>query len=70
MECKNKRNTSNNSGNWNHLIIIQKIPEQHTRKARNQRTTENNHIGHGTNTSESTNVKVQYNRFNNGTRFI
>ena len=35
------------------IIIIQKIPEQHTRKARNQGTTETNHIGHSTHTSES-----------------
>ena len=37
-------------GNWNHLKIIQKIPEQHTGKARNQGTTENSHIGHCTHT--------------------
>jgi hypothetical protein len=59
VECINKSDTSNNKGNWNHLKIIQKIPEQHTGKARNQGTTENSHIGHCTHTSESTNVKVQ-----------
>jgi hypothetical protein len=46
-------------GNWNNLKIIQKIPEQHTRKAQNQGTTENSHIGHGTHTLESSKVKVQ-----------
>jgi hypothetical protein len=30
VECKNKSDASNNWGNWNHLKIIQKIPEQHT----------------------------------------
>jgi hypothetical protein len=34
VECKNKRDT--NIGNWNHLKIIKKIPEQHTRKVRKQ----------------------------------
>jgi hypothetical protein len=29
-------------------------------KARNQGTTKNSHIGHGTHTWESTNVKVEY----------
>ena len=44
MEDKNKSDTSNNRGNWNHLKIIQKIPEQHTTKAQNQGTAENSHI--------------------------
>ena len=30
---KNKSDTNNNKGNWNHLKIIQKIPEQNTGKA-------------------------------------
>jgi hypothetical protein len=38
--------------------IIQKIPEQHTGKARNQGTTENSHTGHDKRASECTNVKV------------
>jgi hypothetical protein len=50
VERKNKCDTSNNKKNWNHLTIIQKIPEQHNRKARNQKTTENSHIGHCTHT--------------------
>lgn len=39
--------------------IIQKISEQHTWKARHQRTTENIHTGHSTRTSESINGKEQ-----------
>jgi len=50
---------SNNKGNWNHLKIIQKMPEQYTGKALNQGTTENNHMGHCTHASGSSNVKVQ-----------
>jgi hypothetical protein len=60
VECKNKCGTSNNMGNWNILKIIQKVPEQRTRKAQNQGTTENSHIGHCTHTWESINIKVQY----------
>jgi len=56
----NNNNTSNNRGDWNHLKVIQKIREQHTRKTRSQGPTENSHIGHCTHTSESTNVKVQW----------
>jgi hypothetical protein len=33
VECKNKSDTNNNRGNWNHVKIIQKIPEPHTGKA-------------------------------------
>jgi enoyl reductase-like protein len=40
-------------------INVQKIPEQHTGKARNQGTTQNSHIGRCTYTAESTNAKVQ-----------
>jgi hypothetical protein len=58
VECKKKDNTRNNRGNWNYLKIMYKMPEQHTRKAQNQGTAENSHIGDGTNTLESTNVKV------------
>ena len=49
--------TSNIRGNWNHLKIIQKIPEQQTGKERH--TTKNSQIGHCTCTLESINVKVQ-----------
>jgi hypothetical protein len=56
---KNKGDTSNNWSDWNYFKIIHKIREQHSRKPRSQRTTENSHIGHCTHTSESANVKSQ-----------
>jgi len=34
VECEIKSDTSNNRGNWNHLKIIQTVPQQHTEKAR------------------------------------
>ena len=43
VECKSRSDTSNNRGNWNHLKIIQKIPEQHTGRSPHQGTTENFH---------------------------
>jgi hypothetical protein len=46
-------------GNWNHIKIIQKIPEQRTGKSRNQETTENSHIGQGTHTAESIHLKLR-----------
>jgi hypothetical protein len=47
--AKNRSDTSNNGGKWNHFKLIPKIPEQQTWKARNQGcTTENSHIGHCT----------------------
>ena len=48
MVCKSKSYASNKRGNWNHLTIIQKIPEQHNKKAQNQQTTENGHIANCT----------------------
>jgi hypothetical protein len=42
VEYKNKSDRANR----NHLKITQKIPEQHTGKARNQGTTENRHTWH------------------------
>jgi hypothetical protein len=59
VECKNKGDASNNRSSWNHFKILQKIPEQQTRKARYQGTAENSHIGHSTHTSESANVEAQ-----------
>jgi len=44
--------------NYNHLKVIQKIPEQRRPKARSQVTTENKHAGHCTSTGESADVKV------------
>jgi len=35
VECESRSDTGNNGGNWNHFRITQKIPEQHTGKARN-----------------------------------
>jgi hypothetical protein len=46
-------------GDWNHIKVIQKIPEQHTGKARNKGTIENSHIGLCTHNLESANVGVQ-----------
>jgi len=60
VEVGKKIYTRNNKGDWNHLKIIQKITEQHIRKARNKVTTENSHTGHCTRTSKSANVKVQH----------
>jgi hypothetical protein len=45
-------------GNCIDLAIIQKIPDQHTGKARNQGTTNNSDTGHCTHTAGSANVKV------------
>jgi hypothetical protein len=59
VECKNKGDASDNRGNWNHFIIVEKILEQQTRKARSQGTTENSYIGHSTHTAESINVEAQ-----------
>jgi hypothetical protein len=39
--------------------IIEKIPEQHAGKARDEGTTENGHVGHCARSVGSTNVKVQ-----------
>ena len=39
MECESKSGTSNNTENSTQFKIIQIIPDQHTRKARNQGTT-------------------------------
>jgi len=56
---KGKIDTSKNTGNWNHLNIMQTVPEQHTGKARYQGTTENSHIGHCTHTAGSADVNAQ-----------
>jgi len=59
VECENKSGTGDNKDKWNHLNIIQTLPEQHTWKARNQGTKKQSYTGHCTHTAESTNVKVQ-----------
>jgi hypothetical protein len=56
---KNKSDTGNNRGNWNHFKITQTIPEKHTGKTQNQDITENSHIGHCTHTAGSVDVKEQ-----------
>ena len=30
VQCKNKMDTGNNRGDWNHFKIVQTVPEQHT----------------------------------------
>jgi hypothetical protein len=54
-----KISDTNNKSNWNHLRIIQTVPQQHTGKAQNQGPTENSHIGHCIHTLGSTNLNVQ-----------
>jgi hypothetical protein len=51
--------TSNESGKWNHLKIMQKTSEQHNRKALHQGTTENSQAVYCKQASGSANVKVQ-----------
>jgi hypothetical protein len=46
--------------NWNHIKIIQVIPEQHSQKARRQGTRENSHTGHCTRIAESNSVKLPH----------
>jgi len=45
VECENKSDTGNKRDNWNHLSIIQTLPEQHTGKAQNQETTKQTILG-------------------------
>jgi hypothetical protein len=58
VDCKNKSDTINTRGNWN-LKIMQKMPKEHTGKARHQGTTNNSNIEHHTQSLESSNAKVQ-----------
>jgi hypothetical protein len=51
-----------NKGNWNHIKIIQKIPQEHRGEAQNQGTTKNSHIGHSIYSSECN--YVTYKTFN------
>jgi hypothetical protein len=59
VECGNEGDTGSNTAKWNHLKILQKIPESRNGKARNTGYTENSHIFQCTYTriSESTNAK-------------
>jgi len=54
-----RSDTSKYIGKWNNLSIIQTTSEQHTRKAINQGSLENSHIGNYTHTSEIVHVKVR-----------
>jgi len=56
-----------NRGDWDYFKVIQKIREEHTKKTRSQGTAENRHVGHCTHTAKSTNIEVQYSRFNTET---
>ena len=70
VECKNKSDASNKRGSWNHLKIIQKIPDQHTGKARNQGATQNSHTGHCADTPGSTNAPLPKKKFIRGNNSI
>jgi hypothetical protein len=35
VECENESDTGNYWSDWNHFKITQKVPQEHTRKARN-----------------------------------
>jgi hypothetical protein len=59
VEYESKNDNSNNSGDLHLSKITQKIPQQHNKKARNEGTTKDSHIGHCTRIAESANVKVQ-----------
>jgi hypothetical protein len=53
------KDTSNNRGNWNHLNIIQKIPEQHTGKHEIKELQKTAIFGTAAHISENTNAKVR-----------
>jgi len=55
VEYGSKRDNTENGSFWNHLKIIQKLPEQHIY----QESTESRNFGHCADTLVSTNVKVQ-----------
>ena len=63
VECKNRSLANNNTGNWNHFRITQKILEQGTAKGPKQGTTESGHIGQRAHALERANVKA-HNIFN------
>jgi hypothetical protein len=64
VKSKSKCDTGNNRGNWNHLKIIQKIPEKHNGKADNQGNAKKAMFGYCAHASGSTNRK--YGTFNMG----
>jgi hypothetical protein len=56
---KNECYTNFNSGNWDHLHVIQTIPEHLTGKARHQGATENSHMGHSTDTADRADERIK-----------
>ena len=54
MQYRNKNDTSDDSGNWDNLKVVQKIPEQRIGKAVNQGIIEINRIYHSTHTHTHT----------------
>jgi hypothetical protein len=59
VEYKYNIYTSNKWGNWNHILIMQKIPKQSIRNGRTEGTIENSHIEHYTCTLENNDGKVR-----------
>jgi hypothetical protein len=58
VKYKNESDTIHDSGNWNTLKVVQKIPEQRPGKALNQGTTEISHIWHCTHTHTAAGANV------------
>jgi hypothetical protein len=48
VECKKESEKTDNRDKWNHLKIIQKTSEQHTREAQHQGSIQNTHTEHCT----------------------
>jgi len=59
MEYTRISDNSNNMGKWNRLRIIQTVTERSGKKAQNQGTADNSHIGHCTYASKCMCVEVQ-----------
>ena len=55
---KNKSDTNNTRGKWDHFKTIQKISQQNRRKAQTQGSIKKSHIGHCTHFSDSSNVRA------------
>ena len=65
VECDSRSDTVNNTGNWNHFKINQKIPEQNTGESTNSKNYKKNQphwallLRTHAHTAGGTNVKVQ-----------
>jgi hypothetical protein len=59
VEGKNNSDTSNNSGNWNHLIPFRKYLNNILQKQKIKELQKTAIFGHCTHNLESTNLKVQ-----------